>query len=224
MNWHGEQQRFRDATAHAVRSAWRLRVQRPTLKASPYRNGYISATIAQVSQSISLRFRLTTTFFRSKIPLDVAGTEMTACANHLSRMGGQILPTPQRLRADPLGQRELITEGFTLLSYILRDKPRSSLLRLYVKAVKQTEPNSAPIELFILFVKFPGLLRFIEPIGGNSTLAKRLKLAAVLTDSSAYGPYPQTKRGIRLMKLMVDLALDIVALPFRAISSLIKNE
>jgi hypothetical protein len=124
------------------------------------------------------------------------------------------------LRTDPLRRRGLIAEGYTLLSYVLRDKPRSSLLRLYVKAVKQTELNSGPIGLFILLVKFPGMLRFIEPIGGNSTLAKRLKLAALLAESSAYGPYPQTKRVIRLMKLMVDLALDIVALPFRTISSL----
>jgi hypothetical protein len=160
--------------------------------------------------------------FRLKIT-PLAGTEVTACADHLSRMGGQILPITHGLRADPLGRRGLIAEGYTLLSYVLRDKPRSSLLRLYVKAVEQTEPNSGPIGLFILFVKFPGMLRFIEPIAGNSTLAKRLKLAAVLADSSAYGPYPETKRVTRLMKLMVDLALDIVALPFRAISSLIEK-
>jgi hypothetical protein len=213
MNWHEGQQGFRDAAARALRSARRLNSQRPTLRTNLCHNGYISRTIAQFSQSIFLRFRLTTISFRSKIP----------CANHLSRMGRQILPTTQRLRADPFGQRALIAEGFTLLSYILRAKPRSSLLRLYVKAVKQTEPNFGPIELFILVVKFPGLLRFIEPIGGNSTLAKRLELASVLADSSAYGPYPQTKRVIRLMKLMVDLALDIVALPFRAISTLIKK-
>jgi hypothetical protein len=131
--------------------------------------------------------------------------------------------SPNVLRTDPLGRRGLIAEGYTLLSYVLRDKPRSSLLRLYVKAVKQTELNSGPIGLFSLFVKFPGMLRFIEPMGGSSTLAKRLRLAAVLTESSAYGPYPQTKRVNRIMKLMADLALDIVALPFRAISSLIKK-
>jgi hypothetical protein len=155
--------------------------------------------------------------------LGLAGTEVMACADHLSRMCLQVLPISQGLRADPLGRRGLIAEGRTLLSYVLRDKPRSSLLRLYVKAVKQAELNSGPMGLFILFVKFPGMLRFIEPIGGNSILAKRLKLAAVLADSSTPGPYPHTKRVIRLMKLMIDIALDIVALPFRAISSLVNR-
>jgi hypothetical protein len=136
-------------------------------------------------------------------------------------MGGQILPITQGPRA--LGRRGLIAEGCTLLSYVLRKKPRSSLLRMYVKAVEQTEPNSGPIQLFVLFVKFPGMLRFVEPISGSSTLAKRLELAAMLVDSSAYGPYPETKRATRLLKLMVDLALDIVALPFRVISSLIEK-
>jgi hypothetical protein len=141
----------------------------------------------------------------------------------LAKVSDGMMTSSPVFRTDRLGPRGLITEGYTLLSYVLRDKPRSSLLRLYVKAVKQTELDSGPMGLFILFVKFPSMLRFIEPIGGNSTLAKRLRLAAVLTESSAYGPCPQTKRVVRMMKLMVDLALDIVALPLRAISSLIKK-
>ena len=82
-------------------------------------------------------------------------------ASDLQRMALMLRPLSFGMTHSGRGQRELIREGRVLLTYVLRTKPASSLIRRYVRAVKTLRINQ-PLKLPDLVRRVPALLALID--------------------------------------------------------------
>jgi NADH dehydrogenase len=154
--------------------------------------------------------------------LGLAGTQTMDCEQHLKEMDLDVVPLSIGLSKDNLGTRGLIAEGRILLAYTLGHSASSSLTRRYVKALRAIDTQSQPIGIFPIFIQWPQLIRFIDPIGTKKLIGQRLHLAASLVDASVEGTdHLREPRLKRLAKLFISLSLDVLALPFRVISSIL---
>lgn len=118
----------------------------------------------------------------------------------------------------PVRQRALIGEGAALLRYVLGARPPGRLLKQYVRAIEAAGEDEA-LALPPGARRWPWLLRAAEPLRGALALQRRLAVATRLAETSAAGTdrffaYGGTRLG-RLSRAGAEMALDLLALPFR---------
>ena len=90
-------------------------------------------------------------------------------------------------------RRNLLREGYALLSYLLKKPPASSLLRRYVRAVQYLS-GDLPIGLPELFLRVPSMLALLDGFVFPSKQQEaefllRLDSATVLAEATTYGAY-----------------------------------
>jgi nucleoside-diphosphate-sugar epimerase len=146
--------------------------------------------------------------------LGLAGTQPMACAAHLRELGVVVQPLAAGLRGESASRRAVLAEGRALLRFVLSARPGSALLRRYARAVAQ----GGPLPLSPLLRTAPALLRFVEPFGHRSALSQRLALATALAEASPDGARALFRSG--WLRLAAEFALDALAVPTRALSSL----
>ncbi len=146
--------------------------------------------------------------------LGLAGTRTMPCAEHLAALGLEVQPIEVGLRGERASRRLLLAEGRTLLHYILGRQPGSALIRRYVRALGATG-QTGPLPLSGLSRRFPALVRFGEPIGGESLLAHRLALASALVEAD---PASESLGG-----LPGHLVGDALAMPVRVVRQALRR-
>ena len=156
---------------------------------------------------VTARLPLFPTVDRERV-LGLAGTEPIEAAADLAKLGVTVLPFEQGLAREPSGRRALIAEGRAFLRYCLNVEPETTLVRRYARAC----PDGAIARPRLL-------LGWREPLGSETRLARRLRIAARIAETSARGEasLAQGSRPGRLAGLAAALALDAVKLPFRLI-------
>jgi hypothetical protein len=154
--------------------------------------------------------------------LGLAGTRPMPCGEHLRQLELEVLPLERGLRAESIGRRGRLKEGLTLLTYVSGRHPPISLLKAYLKGIRLREGDAGPVGLGHVFIAFPSLIRFIEPLSTQSALARRLRLATKLADAAAEVAGPITK-GRRLRLLVLGVMVDCLALPFRLFVTLVQR-
>jgi nucleoside-diphosphate-sugar epimerase len=113
-------------------------------------------------------------------------------AADLDALSVKLRPLRQGLR--PSGRwvlRELITEGWALMSYLLGRPPHTNLMKRYVMSIRKRK-NHEPLNMRMLLVVYPKLLRLCE---GRSILSARrdaelelrLDIATRIIESSVIG-------------------------------------
>ena len=154
--------------------------------------------------------------------LGLAGTQPMPCAEHLRQLELEVLPLERGLRAESIGRRGRLKEGHTLLTYVSGRHPPISLLKAYLKGIRLREGDAGPVGVGHVFIAFPSLIRFIEPLSIQSALARRLRLATKLADAAAEVAGPISK-GRRLRFLVLGVMVDCLALPFRLFVTLVQR-
>lgn len=150
--------------------------------------------------------------------LGLAGTRFLETRADLGRLGLAVRPFADGMAGEPVSRRLLLAEGRRFLRHVLRAEPGGALVRRYARAVLKDGPAGA------LALGFRGrLLRFAEPVGGRSELRRRLALALALAEASPEGERALSRRGRtgRTASLVVDLAVETLALPVRLVAGLI---
>jgi nucleoside-diphosphate-sugar epimerase len=112
----------------------------------------------------------------AKLKSLMSATQMDTAAD-LEALSVKLRPLRQGLR--PNGRfevRELITEGWALMSYLLGRPPHRNLVKRYVRSIRK-RANHEPLNIRMLLVAYPKLLRLCE---GKSVLAARRDLALEL--------------------------------------------
>lgn len=156
--------------------------------------------------------------------LGLAGTRATPTAEDLARLGLELMPFAQGMLNEPAARRALLAEARAVLRYVLRSEPGGALLRRYARAVQASSVPGA-MRLSGLFVRMPRLLRAVEPLNQNSTLARRLNIALALAEASPEG-FRALGRGSRfgrLAALLVDGLLEIAAFPLRLAATAVRR-
>ncbi len=155
--------------------------------------------------------------------LGLAGTRPLDCARHLSELGLVVTPMAEGLRREPASRRAVLAEGRALLTSVLRARPGPALLRRYLRAVRNI--GGGPLALSPLLRRAPGLIRFVEPLSRARPLARRLAIAMTLAEASPEGEAALAPPGRRagLARLGLDLLLEILALPARALATLLSR-
>ena len=154
--------------------------------------------------------------------LGLAGTRPMDCAAHLQSLGLDVAPLHTGLSAEPSSRKAVLAEAHALLRFVLRRRPGTALLRRYARAVAQSgQPGyaqSGPLMLPGPIHGWPSLLRFIEPFRRDSRFGQRLAFATSLAEASPEGEAALAAgtRAGRLIALVADLALDVLAMPLRA--------
>jgi nucleoside-diphosphate-sugar epimerase len=170
---------------------------------------------AAVSETIPFGLRID----KERI-LGLAGTQPMDCGQHLVSLSLSVMRLRQGLRSDPIGAKALLSEGRVLCSFILAKRVSGSLLRRYVRAIRAVDPDPGPLLLPRLAVWRPALLRFIEPFGGPSNLARRLRMATALSAASmdalaAREASARVSRFAQFLSILMLVAVEIVAFPCR---------
>jgi hypothetical protein len=103
-----------------------------------------------------------------------------------------------------------------MLRYVLRQRPSAELVRRCARAVMATSPAGA-MRLASIFHRAPFLLRFIEPIGGESLMVRRLAVVTALAEASTEGACALRRRhrAGRLFALCCDGIFELLAMPVR---------
>jgi len=144
--------------------------------------------------------------------LGLAGTEPIEAAADLATLGVAIRPMAERLAQEPAGRRALIAEARAFIRHASGNAASPALLARYARAC----PDGA--------IGRPRLLlRWREPIGGQSQLARRLRLASRIAETSAdtEASLASGTRITRLARLGVSLIADTLMLPTRLAATLL---
>jgi nucleoside-diphosphate-sugar epimerase len=152
--------------------------------------------------------------------LGLAGTALLDCRVDLENIDLHIRPVREGLRHDPNGRKALLREGRVLCSYVLGRPAGNALVRRYLRAIRAVEGEVGPIALPRFSIWRPNLLRFFEPLRSDLTLARRLRIAAALAEFSTEGVesldrFSSSNRLVKLLSIVSQLTLDIIAFPFR---------
>lgn len=112
-------------------------------------------------------------------------------ADDLQRLALMLRPLSSGMTRSGRGRRELIREGRVLLTYLLRAKPASALVRRYVGAV-ETLRVAQPLRLPELVLRIPALLAFLDGARGidaafRCELDWRINAALILAEASPQG-------------------------------------
>jgi nucleoside-diphosphate-sugar epimerase len=107
--------------------------------------------------SKSLRIRMGFESLRSLFSLPLMET-----SSDLKKLGLELRSLQSGMHRSGSNRRRLLfLEGQTILSYILKTPPKSSLLRRYVRAIEKLRLESA-IHLPTIFVRYPKLLTLVD--------------------------------------------------------------
>jgi nucleoside-diphosphate-sugar epimerase len=153
--------------------------------------------------------------------LGLAGAPQLNCKGDLETLGLSVAPVEMGLRRDPIGTKALLREGAALCRYVLRQRVRGNLIRLYARTVRAVDKDRAgPLALPWLVLYAPFLLRLYEPRRSDVGLAKRLRVAMALVEFSAEGVAKMDGSGVaaksaRLLCAFWQVSLDVVLFPFR---------
>jgi nucleoside-diphosphate-sugar epimerase len=154
--------------------------------------------------------------------LGLAGTQPMDCREHLAEIGLSVMPLRQGLRHDSIGAKALLSEARILCSFILENRVRGSLLRCYARAIRAVEPDPGPLPLPRITALRPVLLRFFEPLGRSSGLARRLRIATALSAVSADAlatteAASRKSRIARFWSMLLLAGVEVAAFPFRLV-------
>lgn len=133
---------------------------------------------------------------RTRIGLDrldsLFGLTLMDTAADLMRLNLSLRALPSGMHRSGNGiRRSLLSEGCALLTYLLRVRPGSSLLRRYVRVVEQLR-GGVPLELPALILKLPIFVALLESSIDKSAsryteLVWRLDSATTLAEATTYG-------------------------------------
>ena len=122
--------------------------------------------------------------------LGLAGLPVIETADDLTSLGVQLRPLGTGLaesdrRLKIRHRKALLREGHVHLSYVAAAAPRGGLLRDYARAIERNGyGDGAPILYGGMIVRFPGLMRYIEPPLGTGPVRQRLRLAFHMSELS----------------------------------------
>lgn len=130
---------------------------------------------------------------------------------------------------DRAARRSLIAEGRSLLSYVQGRPASPTLIRRYVRGVVRVR-GASPLRLPGIALRYPGYLRFFEPIGGTRSREQaervaRLDIATSLVAASPEGArrffaLEQRGRGATAAGLAAALAGEMFLMPVRLLITL----
>lgn len=152
--------------------------------------------------------------------LGLAGLPVIDTADSLAELGLNLLPIEQGLQPEPWRHRRaMIEEGRILLHYILGRPAPLWAIRRYVRGVV-SNGGFAPLGLPSLASRGPGLVRLIEPVGGDGALARRLYLASLVAEATPAGAeifhdYSGRSRLAVFGRLMVTGLIEAACMPVR---------
>ena len=152
--------------------------------------------------------------------LGLAGTRPMPCAEHLAAIGLTVASLATGLRGEPASRRALLAEGRSLLSYILRRPPGTTLLRRYVRALSAIG-EAGPLPLPRFAHTWPTLLRLHEPLGPATPVGRRLAVALALAEASPEGEQAVAQTG--RAGLVGGLVVDALLLPARLLRARVRR-
>lgn len=158
--------------------------------------------------------------------LGLAGTQPIDIATDLARIGLNVAPLAEGLLDETRARRALLSEGRALLRYVLRAKPGGALVRRYARAVAAKNGRAGAMRLGRVVIYAPALLRLIEPFGGSSLLAFRLKIATTLAEASPEGARALARDGGRFKRLLAlasDGSIELLATPLRLLATALQR-
>jgi nucleoside-diphosphate-sugar epimerase len=147
--------------------------------------------------------------------LGLAGAAAMPSAADLAALGLSLRAPARALTESRPARRRLIAESAAMLRYVAGAPVRSPGAIIRVARVVSRDPASRRA-LPWPAVRWPALLRFLEPIrpGPHHGLSRRLHLAAMVAETLPAQPAP---RGPWWLGVTVQLALETIALPFRLV-------
>ncbi|WP_339345896.1 NAD-dependent epimerase/dehydratase family protein [uncultured Sphingomonas sp.] len=166
----------------------------------------VPLSLALFACDMTARLPLIPTVDRERV-LGLAGTEPIDSAADLAALGVAVRPIGERLAREPAGRRALLAEGRAFLRHA-GIAPTPALLRRYARAW----PEGA-----IARPRLP--LRWCEPLGSDTPLGRRLRVAARIAEASAPGEAALAagSRIARLARLAAHGAYDALCLPLRLV-------
>jgi NADH dehydrogenase len=149
-------------------------------------------------------------------------------AADLDALSVKLRPLRQGLRpSGRLELRELITEGWVLMSYLLGRPPHKNLVKRYAISIRK-RMNHEPLNIRMLLVAYPKLLRLCEgrsvlSVRRDAALELRLDIATRIIESSVIGaklflqaqPVSRIRALAGIMSIaVVDILWQLLALGF----------
>jgi nucleoside-diphosphate-sugar epimerase len=144
--------------------------------------------------------------------LGLASTTAVQSASDLEKLNVAVVDPIITLNRK-ITRRQQIREAAALLRYLTGSGvPTKAIIRL-VHGVERSERR--PLGLHPIFLKFPGLIRFVDPVWPKLTnsLARRIHLAAMVVESL---PIAATRR-FAIRDIVVQAGLEAIALPTRVL-------
>lgn len=147
--------------------------------------------------------------------LGLAGAEPMASAADLAALGLTTRDPASALLASPAARRRLIAECRAMLRHVTGTRLHSPGAIIRLARVVQRDPAFGRA-LPALAVRWPALLRFLEPMrpATHHSLSRRLHLAAMVAEALPPQPRPQRPWWLTVASQVV---LEGVALPFRLV-------
>jgi nucleoside-diphosphate-sugar epimerase len=138
-------------------------------------------------------------------------------AADLDALSVKLRPLRQGLRpSGRLELRELITEGWVLMSYLLGRPPHKNLVKRYAISIRK-RMNHEPLNIRMLLVAYPKLLRLCEgrsvlSVRRDAALELRLDIATRIIESSVIGAklFLQAQPVSRIRALAGVMAIAVV--------------
>ena len=168
--------------------------------------------LALLACDLTAKMPLIPTVDRERV-LGLAGTEPISSTLDLVRLGVDVRPMSERLPHEPAGRRALLVEARAFLQHA-GAAPTPALLRRYARAFPEgamARPRLA--------------LRWREPLGSSGELARRLRVAARITEAGAPGEAMLARgtRATRLARLAFGGLSEAALLPTRLIASVVRR-
>ncbi|RAU21847.1 hypothetical protein CU669_11110 [Paramagnetospirillum kuznetsovii] len=118
--------------------------------------------------------------------LGLAGLPTVSCADDLAEIGLRLIAPDNRLWDEgTVRRRNLLQEGRAILRAVCGGIPSPSLLKIYVRGVERYGAG-LPLALPIVALRWPLLLRAVEPVRADGELKSRLQMALVITDGGNF--------------------------------------
>jgi NADH dehydrogenase len=146
--------------------------------------------------------------------LGLVGTAPMQSADDLAALGLEIKPPSERLRTLRVERHRLVREAAVMLTYVSGERyPRRSAVSRLVRAWDRQCARSLGLPRPVMHC--PSLLRFFEPLfpRREHRLASRLHLAVMVAESLR----PQTVERPKLIRLLAEALLEVIAMPVRLI-------